>query len=86
MIVNNLTTWNCPICSKAEKPRFNTVTEFMCPDFDLGWFDTRTTIYSCNRCGWLYKREYSFKTKTTTDYEITFDEKDKVIQKEVQRF
>lgn len=86
MIINNLTTWDCPVCSKAEKPRFNTVTEFDSPGFDIEWLDTRIKIYSCNRCNWLYKRAYNRKTKITTDYEITFDEKGEVIQKEVQRF
>ena len=86
MIVRNLITWNCPVCSKAEKPRFNTVTEFDCPGFDIEWFNTRTKIYSCNRCSWVCKRVYNFKTKITIDYEITFNEKGEVIQKEVQRF
>ena len=86
MNMGNLTTWNCPICSKAEKPRFDTVTEFDCPDFDIECFGTQTIIYSCNRCNWLYKRVYNRKTKITTDYEIIFDEKGEAIQKEVQRF
>lgn len=81
--MNNLITWDCPNCSKAEKPRFNTVEEFYHPDSDFG---TQTTVYSCNRCNWAYKRVYNRKTKITTDYEITFDEKGEVIQKEVQRF
>lgn len=84
--MNNLMTWDCPVCSKAEKPRFNTVTEFDCLDFDIEWFDTRTIIYSCIRCNWICKRIYNRKTKITTDYEITFDEKGEIIQKEVQRF
>lgn len=81
--MSNLITWDCPVCSKAEKPRFNTVTEFYHPGSDFG---TQTTVYSCNRCNWAYKRVYNYKTKITTDYEITFDEKGEVIQKEVQRF
>ena len=79
--MRNLTTWNCPVCSK--KLRFNTVTEFIHPPLD---FKTQQTVYSCNRCNWAYKRVYNYKTKITTDYEITFGEKGEVIQKEVQRF
>jgi uncharacterized Zn finger protein len=75
--------WDCPKCSKAEKPRMNTVTEFFRPDFD---FETQTTVYACNRCGWAYKRVYSHRTKRTTDYEISFDEKGNVISKQVQVF
>ena len=84
--MSNLTTWDCTVCSKAEQQRCNTVTEFDRPGFDIEWLDTRIKIYSCNRCNWLYKRAYNRKTKITTDYEITFDEKGEVIQKEVQRF
>lgn len=75
--------WDCPNCSKAEKPRFNTIIESCYDDFD---FRTQTTYYQCTRCNWLYKRVYSAKTGITIDYEITFDEKGEVIQKEVQRF
>ena len=75
--------WDCPNCSKAEKPRFNTVIESCHSDFD---FETQTTVYFCNRCGWVYKRVYSYKTKRTTDYEISFDEKGNVISKQVQVF
>jgi hypothetical protein len=84
--MNSIATWDCPICSKAEKPRFNTVTEFDSPGFDIEWLETQTTIYSCNRCSWAYERVYNRKTKITTDYEITFGEKGEVIRKEVQRF
>ena len=81
--MNNLMTWDCPVCSKAEEPRFNTVTEFFHPSIDFG---NQSTVYSCNRCNWIGKRVYNRKTKITTDYEITFDEKGEIIQKEVQRF
>lgn len=81
--MNNLTTWDCPVCSKVEKPRFNTVTEFIHPPLN---FKTQQTVYSCNRCNWAYKRVYNYETKTIIDYEITFDEKGNIILTERQRF
>lgn len=75
--------WDCPNCSKAEKPRFNTAVEFYHPDCDFG---TETIVYSCMYCNWAYKRVYDSKTKRTTDYEITFDGKGNVILKQVQEY
>lgn len=76
-------SWDCPKCSKAKKPLLNTVTEFFHPDID---FETQSTIYSCNRCGWAYKRIYNCKTKRTTDYEITFDKNNNVILTPVKEY
>jgi uncharacterized Zn finger protein len=67
---------DCPNCSKAEKPRKNTVAEFFIPEID---FETQTTVYACNRCGWAYKRVYSYITKRTTTYEISFDKNNNII-------
>jgi hypothetical protein len=75
--------WDCPRCSKAEEPRLQTVFEFIHPELD---FETQTTVYSCKYCNWAYKRVYDYKTRITTDYEISFDEKGNVILKQVQEY
>lgn len=81
MITNYL--WDCPKCLNTKNPQLNTVIESCYDDFDFG---TQTIVYFCTRCGWVYERVYSSKTKITTDYEISFDEKGNVISKQVQVF
>lgn len=76
-------TWDCPKCSKLDEPLKDTVVEFFNPCIDL---ETQTTVYSCKRCGWAYKRVYNYKTKITTDYEISFDEKGNVFLKQVKEY
>jgi uncharacterized Zn finger protein len=77
-------TWDCPKCSKLEKPCKNTVAEIFVPCCD--WRETQTTVYSCKKCGWINKRIYNFKTKITTDYEISFDKKGNMILQQVQEY